>query len=181
MQPSASALCLLIAAALAAPAFAQDSRRRERFRHDGRIDSETAVTASRLPALETASEAPTGFDNETNGYLEQRPPFEELEEDDVVPLRSFNDNRFIFEEAEVAEDGLGPTYNAQSRLGPRANLEHPLECLIRGAPRTHARWCRRCVRPTSSRRAAPCGVAVGQALQDRVAALALARPVYPPA
>jgi CxxC motif-containing protein (DUF1111 family) len=31
-----------------------------------------------------------------------------------VPLRSFNDNRFIFEEIEVLEDGLGPVYNAQS-------------------------------------------------------------------
>jgi CxxC motif-containing protein (DUF1111 family) len=29
-------------------------------------------------------------------------------------LRSFNDNRFIFEEVETVEDGLGPTYNAQS-------------------------------------------------------------------
>jgi CxxC motif-containing protein (DUF1111 family) len=29
-------------------------------------------------------------------------------------LRSFNDNRFIFEEVELAADGVGPTYNAQS-------------------------------------------------------------------
>ncbi len=29
-------------------------------------------------------------------------------------MRSFNDNRFIFEEAELIADGLGPTYNAQS-------------------------------------------------------------------
>src|SRR5262249_46176001 len=32
----------------------------------------------------------------------------------VVALRSFNDNRFIFEETEGISDGLGPTYNAQS-------------------------------------------------------------------
>ncbi|HLA73076.1 MAG TPA: di-heme oxidoredictase family protein, partial [Steroidobacteraceae bacterium] len=32
----------------------------------------------------------------------------------VVPLRSFNDNKFIFEEVEGIADGLGPTYNAQS-------------------------------------------------------------------
>jgi CxxC motif-containing protein (DUF1111 family) len=32
----------------------------------------------------------------------------------VVPQRSFNDNRFIFEEFETIEDGLGPTHNAQS-------------------------------------------------------------------
>ena len=31
-----------------------------------------------------------------------------------MALRSFNDNRFIFEEVEHASDGLGPTYNAQS-------------------------------------------------------------------
>ncbi len=31
-----------------------------------------------------------------------------------MPLRSFNDNRFIFEEVEGIPDGLGPTYNAQS-------------------------------------------------------------------
>jgi CxxC motif-containing protein (DUF1111 family) len=37
-----------------------------------------------------------------------------LNEDTVVPLRSFNDNRFIFEEAETIGDGLGPTYNGQS-------------------------------------------------------------------
>ncbi len=42
------------------------------------------------------------------------PNFEELNEDNVVPLRSFNDNRFIFEEVEKIADGLGPTYNAQS-------------------------------------------------------------------
>ena len=32
----------------------------------------------------------------------------------VVPLRSFNDNRIILEEVETVADGLGPTYNAQS-------------------------------------------------------------------
>ena len=31
-----------------------------------------------------------------------------------VALRSFNDNRFVFEEVETTADGLGPTYNAQS-------------------------------------------------------------------
>ena len=60
------------------------------------------------------SEAPTGFDNLTNGYLVQGPPFDTIDEDGVSPLGSFNDNRFIFEEVETAADGLGPTYNAQS-------------------------------------------------------------------
>jgi hypothetical protein len=42
---------------------------------------------------------------------QQGPPFEQINEDTVVPLRSFNDNRFIFEEVEANADGLGPTYN----------------------------------------------------------------------
>jgi CxxC motif-containing protein (DUF1111 family) len=64
---------------------------------------------------ERATEAPAGFDNLTNGYTEQGPiPFESLSDETVVPLRSFNDNRFIFEEVETIEDGLGPVYNAQS-------------------------------------------------------------------
>jgi CxxC motif-containing protein (DUF1111 family) len=61
-----------------------------------------------------AMEAPAGFDNLTNGFLEQGDDFETLNEDNVVALRSFNDNRFIFEEVEKIQDGLGPTYNAQS-------------------------------------------------------------------
>jgi len=61
-----------------------------------------------------AREALTGFDNLTNGYFEQGPDFDTITEDNVEPLRSFNDGRFIFEEVETAEDGLGPTYNAQS-------------------------------------------------------------------
>lgn len=60
------------------------------------------------------TEAPTGFDNRTNGFDPQGPAFDTIDEDNVVPLRSFNENRFIFEEAETVADGLGPTYNAQS-------------------------------------------------------------------
>ena len=59
-------------------------------------------------------QAPTGFDNETNGMDPQGDEYDTIDEDSVVPLRSFNDNRFIFEEVETADDGLGPTYNAQS-------------------------------------------------------------------
>jgi CxxC motif-containing protein (DUF1111 family) len=44
----------------------------------------------------------------------QGPAYDTLTKDTMVPLRSFNDNRFIFEEAETIADGLGPTYNAQS-------------------------------------------------------------------
>jgi CxxC motif-containing protein (DUF1111 family) len=89
---------------------ARDSMRRARFTHDSVVDPE----APSVRALSLAVEAPTGFENITNGFSEQGPAFDTLNEDTAVANRSFNDNRFIFEEVETAEDGLGPTYNAQS-------------------------------------------------------------------
>ena len=76
-------------------------RRSGVFRHEGRQQGPT-------------TEAPTGFDNLTNGLDPQGPSYDTLDEIHSVPLRSFNDNRFVFEEVETAKDGLGPTYNAQS-------------------------------------------------------------------
>ena len=67
-----------------------------------------SVVDTQAPAARRFSEAPTGFDSLTNGYLAQGPDFDTLEEDAVVPLRSFNDDRFIFEEVERRADGLGP-------------------------------------------------------------------------
>ena len=86
--------------------------RRERFRHNGAIEAEDQADSG--DRRNGATEAPTGFDNLTNGFTVQGPAFDTLNENNVVPLRSFNDNRFIFEESELIEDGLGPTYNAQS-------------------------------------------------------------------
>ena len=86
--------------------------RAERFRHSGVIWDEDRSAAS--DPRSDATEAPTGFDNLTNGFIEQGPPYETLNADNVVARRSFNDNRFIFEEFETIQDGLGPTYNAQS-------------------------------------------------------------------
>lgn len=84
--------------------------RSERFRARGSVlIEETASIGS-----PTLSEALTGFDNQTNGFDEQGPDFATLNEDNVVARRSFNDNRFIFEETEGITDGLGPTFNAQS-------------------------------------------------------------------
>jgi len=107
-------LILGLAAFLISTATSQSNRqnRRDRFRHNGVIEDEdrSAIGDPRSDA----TEAPTGFDNSTNGFTEQGPPFETLNEDTVVALRSFNDNRFIFEEVENIQDGLGPTYNAQS-------------------------------------------------------------------
>jgi Di-haem oxidoreductase, putative peroxidase len=89
-----------------------DANRRQRFTHNGQVENEGTGQPDRGgPA---PAEAPAAFDNLTNGFNEQGPPFESLDEDSIVPLRSFNDNRFIFEEVETIADGLGPTYNAQS-------------------------------------------------------------------
>lgn len=94
---------------LATLAHSADNRS-EQFQHSGRTQDEGGGDLSREPH----TEAPTGFDNLTNGFSPQGPAFDTLDEDNVVPLRSFNDNRFIFEEVETTADGLGPTYNAQS-------------------------------------------------------------------
>jgi len=89
-----------------------------------RVDPES--TAAEAPGVVTQAvpgegfpggtfrEAPAAFDNRTNGFDPQGPDFGSLDEDTVVPLRSFNDNRFIFEEVEGVADGLGPTFNAQA-------------------------------------------------------------------
>lgn len=89
-----------------------DDRATTRFQHSGVMPAEQSTTA--VTQADFFSEAPTGFDNRTNGFLRQGPAYDLLGEDNVVPNRSFNDNRFIFEEIEVIADGLGPTYNAQS-------------------------------------------------------------------
>lgn len=83
--------------------------RSARFVHSG-----TTQFEGRGDPRDRLTEAPVGFDNLTNGFDPQGPPFDTINEDTVVPLRSFNDNRFIFEEVEAIADGLGPTYNAQS-------------------------------------------------------------------
>jgi CxxC motif-containing protein (DUF1111 family) len=82
----------------------------QRFQHSGN----TSVERASADARERFTEAPTGFDNKTNGFLPQGPAFDGINEDTVVALRSFNDDRFIFEEIETVADGVGPTYNAQS-------------------------------------------------------------------
>ena len=97
------------------------ARRQERLTHRGGLEDE-GPSDTRFRGNDetsrrgnpTAHEAPTGFDNKTNGFDEQGPDYDSIDEESVVPLRSFNDNRFIFEEFETIEDGLGPVYNAQS-------------------------------------------------------------------
>jgi CxxC motif-containing protein (DUF1111 family) len=87
----------------------RDQQRRLRFTREGDADNENTIRIN-----EAAVEALIGFDNQTNGFDRQGPDYDAIDEDTVVPLRSFNDNRFIFEEVETVDDGLGPTYNAQS-------------------------------------------------------------------
>lgn len=88
-------------------------RQRDRFKHSGVIDVEEETPTSSTGG-QPAVEAESGFDDLTNGYLEQGPAFETLTEENVIALRSYNDNRFIFEAVETVADGLGPVYNAQS-------------------------------------------------------------------
>ncbi len=116
----------LVATVVASGVALSQEARQERFRAGGapfaedapRLDARAAGTTSATSGATTQaeflSEAPTGFDNRTNGFDPQGPAFDDIDEETVVPLRSFNDNRFIFEEAEVIADGLGPTFNAQS-------------------------------------------------------------------
>ena len=68
-----------------------------------------------LPAL-------TGFDNLTNGFADQGPDFDTINKDNVIPTRSFNDGRFVFEESETQDSGLGPIYNAQSCAACHQNV-----------------------------------------------------------
>lgn len=57
------------------------------------------------------ADAPTGFDDKTNGLIPQGTPPADCT--DPVP-GSFLHDKQIFEEVDVKEDGLGPVYNAQS-------------------------------------------------------------------
>lgn len=69
---------------------------------------------SQVQVPDGTREARTGFDGRTNGLAPQGPDFETIDEDNVDPLASFNDARFVFEETEGVDEGLGPIYNAQS-------------------------------------------------------------------
>jgi CxxC motif-containing protein (DUF1111 family) len=57
------------------------------------------------------TDAPTGFDDMTNGMIPQGTPLKDCAE--PVP-GTFEDDKAVFEEVDVVEDGLGPVYNAQS-------------------------------------------------------------------
>jgi len=86
--------------------------RANRFAMRGVVSKEGA--GGGRPAAPGATEAPAGFDETTNGFLPQGPAFESLTKESVVPLRSFNDDRFVFEQVESEADGVGPVYNGRS-------------------------------------------------------------------
>ena len=94
--------------------------RKQRFSHNGSLKSEGSAgyfdgqESAASAVASGATQAPAGYDNLTNGMTPQGPDFETLTARNVVPLRSFNDNRFIFEAVETTADGVGPVYNAQS-------------------------------------------------------------------
>ena len=67
-----------------------------------------------VPNRVTSSPARTGYDNLTNGFAPQGPAFITIDENNVIPDRSFNDGRFVFEGVDDLAAGNGPTYNAQS-------------------------------------------------------------------
>jgi CxxC motif-containing protein (DUF1111 family) len=82
----------------------------QKFQHSGKLSSEATLQAARA----SPTEAPTGFDNLTNGFTPQGPAFDTLTEANVRLGRSFNEDRFLFEEVERVVDGLGPTFNGRS-------------------------------------------------------------------
>ena len=108
--PLTAAAAALVFSLAAAPADAQSRDRRERFRHDGRLSDEAGTRSTRRPA-----EAPTGFDNLTNGYLAAGPGLRDARRGQRrraplvqrQPLRLRGGRR-------RSTTGSAPTYNAQS-------------------------------------------------------------------
>src|SRR5262245_52895106 len=84
-----------------------NATRQRLLSNDGAIDPETPAGPTTLAAAAIA-EAPAAFDNKTNGFDPQGPDYDSIDEDSVAPLASFNDNRFVFEEFETVDEGLGP-------------------------------------------------------------------------
>ena len=84
--------------------------RSKRFRASGSTLTEETPTRTFI----APTEAPAGFDNQSNGLDVQGSDYTSLSSANIQALRSLNDNRFIFEETENFADGLGPTYNGTS-------------------------------------------------------------------
>ena len=83
------------------------------------IEGITTPAGKKPPA---GSLAKAGFDNLTNGYAPQGPDFNTITRENVIPTRSFNDGRFIFEQTETPATGIGPIYNAESCAACHQNV-----------------------------------------------------------
>lgn len=75
------------------------------------IAPEGGGTAGMSCAQPPVTDAPTGFDDITNGFIPQGKPLEDCAEPNPG---TFEDDKAVFEEVDLVEDGLGPVYNAQS-------------------------------------------------------------------
>ncbi|HVF67778.1 MAG TPA: di-heme oxidoredictase family protein [Pyrinomonadaceae bacterium] len=71
----------------------------------------SALILPRTALMQAPTEAPAGFDNQTNGFEPQGTPVPP--NTDPVP-GDFESDKFIFDIFDKVEDGLGPVYNAQS-------------------------------------------------------------------
>src|SRR5919112_799329 len=71
----------------------------------------SALVQTRVVRSQSPTEAPAGFDNQTNGFTPQGTPVPPGV--DPVP-GDFESDKFIFDIVDVIADGLGPVYNAQS-------------------------------------------------------------------
>ena len=103
-------LPLVVGNFVSGQASSRDQRRRTRFTHDGAW----IPKRPRRRGVCRADRGAGGILQSDERLRRQGPAFDTLNEDTAVALRSFNDNRFVFEEIETVADGLGPTYNAQS-------------------------------------------------------------------
>src|SRR5215216_942676 len=76
---------------------------------DAATETQAAELKCRQPPIQQAKA--NGFDDVTNDFIDQgKPP-----EDCVEPVPgTFLQDKAVFEEVDVIEDGLGPVYNAQS-------------------------------------------------------------------
>src|SRR3712207_6458785 len=71
----------------------------------------SALIQPRIARMQAPTEAPAGFDNQTNGFTPQGTPVPPGV--DPVP-GDFESDKAIFDVTDVIADGLGPVYNAQS-------------------------------------------------------------------
>src|SRR5262249_40104069 len=86
-------ILFLSMAVLASVIMARQLPRNEKFNHNGNIAKEAPSSWTGFDDRKKsgdATEAPTGFDNLTNGFDEQGMAYDKIDSGNVMPLRSFN-------------------------------------------------------------------------------------------